>query len=59
MRQIHTPEAHSISGCSQSVIVGVPAVAGAKQSMSIVDLASMKDTPIVVEPDVAWQRVAR
>lgn len=43
----------------QSVIVGVPAVAGAKQSMSIVDLASMKDTPIVVEPDVAWQRVAR
>jgi hypothetical protein len=43
----------------QSVIVGVPAVAGGKQSMSIVDLASMKDTPIVVEPDVAWQRVAR
>jgi hypothetical protein len=43
----------------QSVIVGVPAVAGGKQSMSMVDLASMKDTPIVVEPDVAWQRVAR
>jgi len=43
----------------QSVIVGVPAVSGGKQSMSMVDLASMTDTPIVVEPDVAWQRVAR
>jgi len=41
------------------VIVGVPAVSGGKQSMSMVDLASMTDTPIVVEPDVAWQRVAR
>lgn len=43
----------------KSVIVGVPAVSGGKQSMSMVDLASMTDTPIVVEPDVAWQRVAR
>jgi hypothetical protein len=43
----------------QSVIVAVPAVPGGRQSMSIVDLASLTDTPLAVEPDVTWQRVAR
>ena len=43
----------------QSVIVAVPAVPGGRQSMSIVDLASLTDTPLAVGPDVSWQRVAR